>query len=349
MENRIKIYFTNSFFLYYPYSIYSSLQQKIQKWAIAINATIIPVLYLVFGQFQGQLLYLGKQALTNETYNSYLSISDTLLFNSLFFLAIASQSIYAILINLISTILLFLIGSRIALVFSVIAFILIVFENLNFALNKIALILMLKTKKIMLNKKVIPIFLIALSFLLLSFYLNIFSIQSLAISYISSIRENILDSRVWQSIFGDYSYIYISNDNSLNTRLELFQCHISLFFSSAKTLFLGTKLENGNIICGNYLHSSLSVITEFGFLSLFFISIVYICLRRISKFFIYIIKRKSYRNIFIFMILFLIHGLVARSGVTYYLPALVFCYSITLRFNGIAKNNNNNFKYRSQE
>lgn len=231
-----------------------------------------------------------------------------------------------------------MIGSRIAFVIAVIAFIFLTFENIASIFIRILSILMLKAKKIILNRRMISVSFIFIVLSFLSFYLNVFSIQNIAINYISIITENILESRIWNSIFGNNYYIYVYSDSSLNTRIDLFQCHINLFFSSAKTLFLGTKLENGNLICGNYIHSSLSMITEFGLLSLFFISIIYICLKRISKFSFYLRKLQSFRNIFIFMILFLVHGLVARHGLHYYLPALIFCYSITLQFNGIRNN-----------
>jgi hypothetical protein len=123
---------------------------------------------------------------------------------------------------------------------------------------------------------------------------------------LKSLENNLESSRVWETIIKSED---VSQDSSLQARIELFECHFSSFASSPMTFLFGRSWEESG--CVSYIHSGLSIAFDYGLLGFFSVSfIIYICLSSTIKF---ILSVSSLKPLAIFLIIFASISLLGRA------------------------------------
>lgn len=347
IRNVGKYLFLGLHFLCFPFNITAhdnTYIQKSQRLAILINALILPIIYIIFGDYDGRFLYVGLQQdstdfLSNTSdsdYNNYLAIGDPLIFNSLLLL-IAIPNLFSYILSLLTSILLALIGSRVAfitcLVVTVFSTSFIFYQTFSNLFN--SLLLYISRRKKSSIRSIFKLLTLITFFVFFSFLIfvdikdllpNIFYNQTQnVISF-----QNIQSSRVWQTLFE----ANLQYDNSLNAREYLFKCHFDSLYNETSLaffsyLFLGRPWQETG--CGNYLHSFLSILFENGLVIFCLIAfLIFYRFKLIVKF--YLIQNKRI-NIFIeasqiiYLIVtmaFLTLGLFARANLGFFLPILMF-------------------------
>lgn len=310
------------FFLCFPFPLLvETRNDKIPKTlAILVNSLVLPFIYLFFGTFDGRFLYIGlqlelAQLAGNSDFNNYLVIGDSILFNSLLYLTV-SPNLLAVLITFFTSIITFLIGSRVAAIASVVTLLFcIIYIMPSSFLNSISLFLKnlfsIKNKSKAAFQAIV--FLLIITTIIYTITINTFFVLDIS----SPLINNLESSRVWTTVIETDD---ISEDNSLNVRIGLFECYFGSFSSHPESFLLGKDWRESG--CMSYIHSGLSILFDYGllgFLLVFFI--VYICFSSIYKFI------PSVKTLAIFLMIFFSISLFSRVGVSYYLPSLLFAYS----------------------
>ena len=317
------------FFLGNPYPLFQQInsfnhspEDKFPKsCAIALNALILPLLYSLFGSFHNGLLYVGLQDTSNNssTYNNYLFIGDSFAFNS-FMLLLAFPNLISIFFNIYSTYSLSLIGSRISTISSIFFVISSTLIFIFFDLSK-SIKASLSLKKGWKIKLLTCLFVLSL--------IGIF-LGNLDKKDLTEFSEYLFSSRVGESLFEFETSNDKLEDESLSSRLSLFQCHLNNMFSKPDIVIFGQPWEESD--CGNYIHSLLSIFFEQGlvvFLILLFT--IYLCIVSLKS--AYQTKKRSevsrFYLLLIFLLTFSLISIFARKGLGYFLPAYIFSYSVT--------------------
>jgi hypothetical protein len=331
--------FLSLFFLANPYPLFQQVnsfnscpEDRFPKsFAILLNALILPLTYTFFGTFHNGLLYVGLQDFSeNELiYNNYLFISDSYAFNN-FILLLAFPTLISIFFSIYSTYYLSLIGSRIStlssvlfLTFSILVYI---FFNLRTSIKYFF-------KSIVSLKKGWNIKILTCFFVILSLIAIFFADNHEA--DLTKFSQSLFSSRVGESLFEFEKTNDKLEDESFSARISLFQCHLDNFFSKPDIMIVGQPWEESG--CTNYIHSGLSVLFEQGIgVFLILILTIYLCIVHLLKFASRLkkqIKKKSeiskFYLLLVFLVTFSLISIFARRGLGYFLPAYIFCYSVT--------------------
>ena len=332
------------FFLGNPYPLFQqinsfnhSLEDKFPKsCAIALNALILPLLYSLFGSFHNGLLYVGLQDPSNNssTYNNYLFIGDSFAFNS-FMLLLAFPNLISIFFNIYSIYYLSLIGSRISTISSIFfvtsSTLIFIFFNLSKSI-KASLTGTFSLKKRWKIKLLVCLFVVLT---LIGIFLS-----NVDKTDLTGFSEHIFSSRVGESLFEFETSNDQLEDESLSSRISLFQCHFDNIFSKPDIVIFGQPWEESG--CESYIHSLLSIFFEQGlFVFLILLLTIYVCIVNLVKS-AYKAKKRSEASRFylllIFLLTFSLISILARKGLGYFLPAYIFSYSVTMKMKNKSDN-----------
>jgi hypothetical protein len=314
-----RYYFLSIAFLCYPLLLSRfQLTRKndfILKSLFTLNVALLPIFHLLHGSSIGpQGTLISKyQLLDDVTYNGYLYSSDGLLFSALI-LVILRQDLISVIINFLCFLFLFLIGSRISTLAALFAsLVLIISFTLKYIASNDSTNKILKLK---ISRSQIRNFFILL---LLVFILLFPGLRFSNLNF-----DTFTSNRVYHSFFVSQ----VTEDDSLDYRTEYWNCFYDRITSNSEIIFFGDPDFNDR--CSGYIHSTLSVLVDFGLITFsIYLTVLFLSIKTLLK----EIQARCNYQLFLHLLnvsVFLFIGFSARAGISLALPALAFAYSSAL-------------------